>query len=135
MDRIHTSCKIEPPDLFFLGVLLAFKSEELHLILPVKKNFRQEFSFLTDSLKPIHPINGQNSLSVTKEFCQCPFNIYDKQQILLCISKLLKYIQKMLVVKGSNFVHSEKFSTIFQILIFLNGMKSNQKTNLELVHV
>ena len=35
------------------------------------------------------------------------------------MSKLLKWIQKMLVVKGSNFVHGEEFSPIFQILIFL----------------
>ena len=35
------------------------------------------------------------------------------------MSKLLKlYIQKMLVVKGSNFVHGEKFLPISQILIF-----------------
>ena len=34
--------------------------------------------------------------------------------------KLLKLqIQKMLVVKGSNFVHSEKFLPINQILILL----------------
>ena len=35
------------------------------------------------------------------------------------MSKLLKLlIQKMLVLKGSNFIHSEEFLLVFQILIF-----------------
>ena len=38
------------------------------------------------------------------------------------MSKLLKlYIQKMIVVKGSNFVHSEQFVPIFRILIFYSS--------------
>ena len=45
----------------------------------------------------------------------------------------------MLVVKGSTFVqgHGEKFSSIFQILIFLLQVPINEigPTRLELVHV
>ena len=47
-------CKIEPPDLLFLVIFISFI-----------------FSFLTDSLKPPQPLNGQNPLSVTKVFCRC----------------------------------------------------------------
>ena len=38
-----------------------------------KKDFRHEFSFLTDRLNPPppNPLNGQNPLSVTKVFCRC----------------------------------------------------------------
>ena len=37
----------------------------------LKKYFRRNFFFLTDSLRPPHPLNGQNLLSVTKVYCQC----------------------------------------------------------------
>ena len=62
--------KIEPPDLLFLVVFISFyviRFLELHSILSVKK-----ISFLTDSLKPPHPINGQNMLSVTSFLLMLP---------------------------------------------------------------
>ena len=50
--RLAKICKIEPPDLLFLGVFNSFyKFLELHSVLSVKK-ICHEFSFLTDSIKP-----------------------------------------------------------------------------------
>ena len=42
-----------------------------------KKDIRHEFSFLMDSLKTPHPLNGQNPLSLTKVFCRCSLNFFD----------------------------------------------------------
>ena len=43
------------------------KLVELHSSLSEKN-----FPFLTDSLQPPHPLNGQNPLSVTKVFADAP---------------------------------------------------------------
>ena len=75
-----------------------------------KKDFCHEFSFLTDSLKTPHPLNAQNLLSVTKFCCRCSPKIYNKQKILYV--KTAKVNSKD--VKGSNFVHSEEFPSIFK---------------------
>ena len=80
-------CKIQLADLFisccFYYVLpqqISFfhKFLELHSILSEKKIFVTNFPFLTDSLKPPHPvnINGQNLLSVRKVFCWCSLSCY-----------------------------------------------------------
>ena len=73
-------CKIEPPDLFFLLLfLLAFTSAdiifrkylELHsTLLSEKKYLRQKFSFSNGFTNYHTPqsLNGQNPLSVTKDF-------------------------------------------------------------------
>ena len=41
-----------------------------------QKNFVTNFPFLTDSLKPSHPLNSQNSLSVIKVFCRCSLTAF-----------------------------------------------------------
>ena len=72
-------CKIEPPDLLFLFIFISFYIIRYHFSqifktsfnIISKKYFCHEFSFLTDSLKPPQPLNGQNLLSVTKVFCRC----------------------------------------------------------------
>ena len=66
-------CKMQPLDHSFL--VLDFTSANISLIfrasynIYLKKNFCHKFSFLTDSPKPSHPLNGQNPLSVAKVFC------------------------------------------------------------------
>ena len=117
----HTSYKnfkIEQPDLLFLVVFYLLHQQKYHFSqifrtsfnIISKKDFCHEFSFLTDSLKTPHPLNGQNLLSVTKFCCRCSPKIYNKQKIL--------YVETAKVnskdVKGSNFVHSEEFPSIFK---------------------
>ena len=71
--------KIEPPDLLFPVAFISFYIIRYHFSqifrtsfnIISKKDFRHKFSFLTDSLKPPHPFNGQNPLSVTKVFWRC----------------------------------------------------------------
>ena len=57
--NIHLTkiCKIEPPDLLFLVVFISFYISRYIIFrtsfnIISKKNFRHEFFFLTDSLKP-----------------------------------------------------------------------------------
>ena len=72
-------CKIQPPDLLFLFVFISFYFSRYHfsqisrtLFKNIwKKYYRHEFPFLTDSLRILHPLNGQNPLCVTKVFCRC----------------------------------------------------------------
>ena len=55
-------CKIEPPNLLFLAVFISFYIIRYHFSqifrtsfnIISKKDFRHEFSFLSDSLKPLH---------------------------------------------------------------------------------
>ena len=41
------------------------------------------FSFLTDSLKPAQPLNGQNLLSAVQVFCQCSLELIIQMQLPL----------------------------------------------------
>ena len=52
-------CKIEPPDLLFLVafIILYISRKSFHII--CKKDFRHDFSFLTDSLKPPTPLTAK----------------------------------------------------------------------------
>ena len=58
---------------FTPGDIIFHKLLELHSPLSEtkKKIFLTNFPFSTDSLKPLHPLNEQNPLSVTKVFCRC----------------------------------------------------------------
>ena len=51
--------------------IIFHKLLELHSSLSEKRIFVANFPFLTDSLKPLHPLNSQNPLSVTRFFCLC----------------------------------------------------------------
>ena len=77
--RFIKTCKLEPQDLLFLVVFISFYISRYHFSqifrnsfnIICKKDFRHELSFLTDSLKfPLHSLNGQNPLRVTKVFCR-----------------------------------------------------------------
>ena len=75
-----SSCLTKPPDLLFLVVLsysfyiisrhhlsqIFRTSASFNIIM--KKRFLSQNSLLTDSLKPNHPLNDQNRLSMTKVF-------------------------------------------------------------------
>ena len=101
-------CKIQPPYLLFLFVFIGFYiSIRYHF----SKNFRTSFKniwkknifittfpLLTDSLRPpsAHPFNGQNPLSVTKNFLSMLPYLNGGSQVhptlwcnTLCISLLL----------------------------------------------
>ena len=79
--RLIKICKIKPPDLLFLVVVIGFYISRYHFSqifrtsfrIIRKKDFRHEFSFLTDSLNPLSPntnsLNGQNPLCVMQVFC------------------------------------------------------------------
>ena len=56
--------------------IIFYKLLELHASLSEKKIFVTNFPFLTDSLKPPHPLTGQNPLSVTKVFCRCSLTAF-----------------------------------------------------------
>ena len=57
--------------------IIFYKLLELHTSLSEKKIFVTNFPFLTDSLKPPHPLTGQNPLSVTKVFLSMlPYSIF-----------------------------------------------------------
>ena len=72
-------CEIQPPDLLFLFVFISFYISRYYLSQisrtsfknTWKKHFRYKFFFLTDLLRYPHTLNGQNLLSVTKDFCRC----------------------------------------------------------------
>ena len=87
--RLIKICKIQPPDLYFLLLLLAFISRYYcsqifnhSTISEKKKDFCHKFCFLTDSLKPTHPLDSQNLLSVAKVFCQCSINVAEESKQL-----------------------------------------------------
>ena len=61
--------------------IIFYKLLELHASLSEKKIFVTNFPFLTDSLKPPHPLTGQNPLSVTKVFLSMlPCSIFFSEQ-------------------------------------------------------
>ena len=55
---------------FVVGDIVFYKILELHSTLP-EKRFLSHFPFLTDLLKPPHPLSSQNLSSLTKFFCWC----------------------------------------------------------------
>ena len=67
--------KINHQIFYFLLFYIRFTSAgihkllELHSALSGKKIFVTNFPFLMASLNPLHPLNGQNPLSMTKGFC------------------------------------------------------------------
>ena len=73
--------KISHQIFYFLLFYVSFYTSRHHfsqiirtsftIIWKKKKIFLANFPFSTDSLKPLHPLNGQNPLSVTKVFCRC----------------------------------------------------------------
>ena len=67
-------CKVQPPCLLFLFVFIltsagTHKFLELHSKISEKKMFSSRIFFLTDLLRPPHPLKCQNPLNVTKVFC------------------------------------------------------------------
>ena len=72
-------CKISHQIFYFLLFCVSFYISRHNFsqiirtssIIIWQKNFVTNFPFLTDSLKPSHPLNSQNSLSVIKIFCRC----------------------------------------------------------------
>ena len=80
--RFIKICKIQPPDLLFPVAFISFYISRYHFLqifrtsfrIIRKKDFRHEFSFLTDSLKSPQPLQGQNPLSVIEVFCRCSLN-------------------------------------------------------------
>ena len=55
---------------FVVEDIIFYKILEHHSTLP-EKRFLSHFPFLTDLLKPPHPLSSQNQLSLTKKFCWC----------------------------------------------------------------
>ena len=92
-------CKIQPLDLLFLVVFISFYIIRYHFSqvfrtsfnIIWKKDFFTNFPFLTDSLTPppptqplppAHPLNSQNSLSVTNVFCQYSLTYHGFSRLL-----------------------------------------------------
>ena len=74
----YKKCKIEPSDLLFLVVFISFCiSKYLNVI--YKKDFRHNFSFLTNSPKPppAPPLNDQNLQAWQKIFVDAPLVIHN----------------------------------------------------------
>ena len=75
--RLLKTCKTEPPNVLFVVVFISFYISRYHFWQIFRTSFniicKKDFYFLTDSLKPPHPLNGQNPLSVTKDFRWCAF--------------------------------------------------------------
>ena len=74
--------KIQSLGLLFLVVFINFYISRYHFSKDLrtsfniiwKKNFRHKFSFFNGSLNSVplaHPLNSQNPLSLTKDFCHC----------------------------------------------------------------
>ena len=78
-------CKMSHQIIYFLLFYTSFYINRHHfsqifrtsLNIICKNIFVRNFPFLTDSLKPPHPVNGQNPLSMTKVFCRfSPSSLY-----------------------------------------------------------
>ena len=70
------NCKMQPPDILFLFVLLAFTLAGIifHKKLQSKiseKIFSSQIFLFNGFAQTPYPLNGQNLLSVTKVFCWC----------------------------------------------------------------
>ena len=76
--RLIKTCKIEPPDLLFIVVLISFYISKHHFSqifrtlfnIYLKKDFRHKFFFFNGFTKASfpHPLNCENPLSLTKFF-------------------------------------------------------------------
>ena len=87
-------CKIQSLDLLLLVVFLSFYISRYHFPqvfrtsfnIIWKKVFRQKFFFFSRftqiPIRPPHPINSQNPLSVTKVFCQCSLTYHGFSRLL-----------------------------------------------------
>ena len=73
--------KIQSPDILFLVVLLAFKSADIifHKFLERHSTLSEKNIFSRDSLNPFDPLNGQNPLSIMKNFCQYCLLVFGDQ--------------------------------------------------------
>ena len=77
--RLIKICKAEQSDLLFLVVFISLYFSRYHFSqifrtsfsIIGRKDFCHKFSFLTDSVKHSHLLNGQNLLTMRKVFWRC----------------------------------------------------------------